>query len=139
MERWSEYLNSLVRQARAANESSVVFGPNGFFGYAYTNPSPSSSLEHGDKAVWWSTYSLDQCPEDWRRIDKENANKQLKSRHSAWRNKTVQNIVRDVDVTSIYPMFTTPLLPTWERSGCALVGDAAHALQVSSLHIPKTL
>lgn len=116
----------------AANMPSVVFGANGFFGYAYTNSSSSSSLEHGDKAVWWSTYSLDQCPEDWRRIDKENAKKQLRSRHGTWKNRTVQNIIKDVDVTSVYPTFTTPLLPTWQRSGCVLVGDAAHALQPSS-------
>lgn len=109
---------------------SVVFGANGFFGYAYTDAATPSSLKHGDRAVWWSTYSLDECPEDWRNIDKKNANEQLKSRHSFWKNKTVQNIIQDVEVSSVYPMFTTPLLPTWERSGCVLVGDAAHALQV---------
>ena len=111
---------------------SVIFGANGFFGYAYTNSTASSPAEHGDKAVWWSTYSLKDCPADWRHTDLDDARTQLQGRHGTWKNKTVQRILSDVEITSVYPTFTTPLLPTWERNGCVLIGDAAHALQPSS-------
>jgi 2-polyprenyl-6-methoxyphenol hydroxylase-like FAD-dependent oxidoreductase len=32
----------------------------------------------------------------------------------------------------MYPTWTSPALPTWERDGVVLVGDAAHALPPSS-------
>ena len=109
-----------------------MFGANGFFGYAYTTPAPSAETTPTNKLGWWSTYSLSECPRDWRHIDKAEVNKQLQDRHRTWKNETIQNILADMEVSSLYPMFTTPLLPTWAKGGCFLVGDAAHALQPSS-------
>ncbi|GAP87506.2 putative extracellular salicylate hydroxylase monooxygenase [Rosellinia necatrix] len=106
-------------------QMNVVFGANGFFGYGYTSGA-------GDLATWWSTYSLNKCPDDWRTIDKAHVKEELQKRHLGWQNPAIQNIVRDVEVDSLYPTFITPLLPTWEKGGCVLVGDAAHALQPSS-------
>ncbi|KAJ8127270.1 hypothetical protein O1611_g6366 [Lasiodiplodia mahajangana] len=106
-------------------EMNAVLGRNGFFGYGY-------SSKAGDMATWWSTYTLDECPDDWRNIDKDDVKKQLQARHLGWHNMVIQDIVRDVEVDSLYPTFITPLLPTWEKGGCVLVGDAAHALQPSS-------
>ncbi|TRX91790.1 hypothetical protein FHL15_007343 [Xylaria flabelliformis] len=37
-----------------------------------------------------------------------------------------------MEADSLYLTVVTPPLPTWERGGCVLVGDAAHALQPSS-------
>ncbi|KAI0481412.1 FAD/NAD(P)-binding domain-containing protein [Xylaria cf. heliscus] len=113
-------------------EMNVTLGANGFFGYGYTTGDPQDSTKAGDTATWWSTYTLDKCPDDWRNIDKEDVKKELQKRHLGWQNAVIQNIVQDVEVESLYPTFITPLLPTWEKGGCVLVGDAAHALQPSS-------
>ncbi|KAI1828325.1 FAD/NAD(P)-binding domain-containing protein [Xylaria intraflava] len=113
-------------------EMNVVLGANGFFGYGYTTGDARDSTKAGDMATWWSTYALNKCPDDWRNIDKEDIKKELRKRHLGWQNSAIQNIVRDVEIDSLYPTFTTPLLPTWEKGGCVLVGDAAHALQPSS-------
>ncbi|KAI7704503.1 hypothetical protein KC353_g13455 [Hortaea werneckii] len=113
-------------------EMNVVFGRNGFFGYGYTGSSSTDVAKHGDKAVWWSTYSLHSLPEDWQDIDREDVQQSLRSRHSAWRNKVIQGIIETVQIDGIWPTFITPVLPTWERQGCVLIGDAAHALQPSS-------
>ncbi|KAI8625246.1 FAD/NAD(P)-binding domain-containing protein [Xylariaceae sp. FL1651] len=113
-------------------EMNVVLGANGFFGYGYTTSNSQDSSKAGDTATWWSTYTLNKCPDDWRTIDKDDVKKELQKRHIGWRNTAIQHIVRDVEVDSLYPTFITPLLPTWEKGGCVLVGDAAHALQPSS-------
>jgi 2-polyprenyl-6-methoxyphenol hydroxylase-like FAD-dependent oxidoreductase len=113
-------------------EMNVVLGANGFFGYGYSTGNPQDSSKAGDTATWWSTYTLDKCPDDWRNIDKDDVKRELQKRHLGWQNTAIQNIVRDVEVDSLYPTFITPLLPTWERGACVLVGDAAHALQPSS-------
>ncbi|KAK5627839.1 hypothetical protein RRF57_003554 [Xylaria bambusicola] len=113
-------------------EMNVVMGANGFFGYGYTTGNAEDSAKAGDMATWWSTYTLNQCPDDWRSIDTEDVRRELQKRHLGWQNTVIQEIVRDVEVESLYPTFITPLLPTWEKGGCVLVGDAAHALQLSS-------
>ncbi|KAJ3577937.1 hypothetical protein NPX13_g2625 [Xylaria arbuscula] len=119
-------------QSTPDGEMNVVLGANGFFGYGYTTGSVEHPSKAGDLATWWSTYSLNECPNDWRSIETEDVKKQLQKRHLGWQNTVIQDIVRDVEVDSLYPTFTTPLLPTWEKGGCVLVGDAAHALQPSS-------
>ncbi|KAI0405699.1 FAD/NAD(P)-binding domain-containing protein [Xylaria palmicola] len=113
-------------------EMNVVLGANGFFGYGYTTGDPQDASKAGELATWWSTYSLDKCPEDWRSINKEDVKRELQRRHLGWQNTVIQDIVRDVEVDLLLPTFVTPLLPTWEKGGCVLVGDAAHALQPSS-------
>ncbi|KAI1164133.1 FAD/NAD(P)-binding domain-containing protein [Nemania serpens] len=119
-------------QGTPDGEMNVALGANGFFGYGYTTGNPQDSSKAGDTATWWSTYTLDKCPDDWRNIDKENVKRELQKRHLGWQNPVIQNIIRDVEVDSLYPTFIIPLLPTWEKGGCVLVGDAAHALQPSS-------
>lgn len=113
-------------------EMNVVFGANGFFGYGYSSSEATDPRRHGSEAAWWSTYSLADCPTDWRHIDREDAKRQLIQRHCAWKNCAVQQILEDVEVDSVYPTFTTPDLSTWEKGGCVLLGDAAHALQPST-------
>ncbi|KAI8952816.1 FAD/NAD(P)-binding domain-containing protein [Xylaria longipes] len=119
-------------QGTPDGEMNVALGANGFFGYGYTTGDPQDPTKAGDTATWWSTYTLDKCPDDWRNIDKEDVKRELQKRHLGWQNSVIRNIVRDVEVDSLYPTFITPLLPTWEKGGCVLVGDAAHALQPSS-------
>ena len=113
------------------NQMHVVFGANGFFGYGFC-ASQASPATNNHTATWWSTYSLKECPSDWRHIDREAAKRDLQRRHASWKNKTIRNIILDVEVGPVWPTFVTPLLPTWERGGCVLIGDAAHALQPSS-------
>lgn len=113
-------------------EMNVVFGANGFFGYGYSSSEVPNPRKHGREAGWWSTYSLAECPTDWRHIDREDIRAQLNGRHRGWRNDVVQRILEGVEVSSVYPTFTTPDLSTWEREGCVLLGDAAHALQPSA-------
>lgn len=112
-------------------EMNVVFGANGFFGYGYSSSNGVDFRKHGDVAAWWSTYQLAKCPTSWRNIDREDAKRQLRQRHRGWKNNAMQHILKDVEIDNVYPTFTTPDLPTWERGGCVLVGDAAHALQPS--------
>ncbi|KAJ8122198.1 hypothetical protein ONZ43_g1547 [Nemania bipapillata] len=119
-------------QGTPDGEMNAVLGANGFFGYGYTTGSPEDGSKAGDTATWWSTYTLKKCPDDWRNIDKDDVKKQLQKRHLGWQNAAIQSIVRDVEINSLYPTFITPLLPTWEKGSCVLVGDAAHALQPSS-------
>ena len=66
-----------------------------------------------------------------RRIDREDAKRQLIERHLDWRNPMVQRVIEQGEVDSAYPTFTTPDLATGENGGCVLLGDAAHALQPS--------
>ena len=144
---------------------SVVFGPNGFFGYGYitssTNQARSDSVNQSstpsnpanleDVAVFWSTFASESenpfplpsttptatsstKPYDF---DKPTALKSLLTRHSQWKNPTVQAILKYVEETGrldgFWPTWTTPELPSWHKNGRAvLVGDAAHALQPSS-------
>lgn len=44
----------------------------------------------------------------------------------------MQKVIKSITVTNMYPTWTVPPLPTWERDGVVLVGDAAHALPPSS-------
>ncbi|WPH00028.1 Hypothetical protein R9X50_00285100 [Acrodontium crateriforme] len=113
-------------------QMNVVFGKNGFFGYGYASSVPEDPSKHGDIAVWWSTHSLKECPSDWRNIDLDEVNQDLKARHKDWNDKTVQNIIKSANVPHLWPTFTTPLLPSWSCPGAVLIGDAAHALTPSS-------
>ena len=79
-----------------------------------------------------STYTLAELLEDWRKIDVEKAQGQLRGRHRSWKDGVIQRIITQVKVDRVQPTFTTPPLPTWEKDGCVLLGDAAHALQPSS-------
>ncbi|KAI1313529.1 FAD/NAD(P)-binding domain-containing protein [Xylaria venustula] len=126
------FVPSSKLQDTPGGEMNVTLGANGFFGYGYTTGNAQDSSKPGETATWWSTYTLDHCPDDWRNIDKADVKKELQKRHLGWQNVAIQNIVKDVEVQSLYPTFVTPLLPTWEKGGCVLVGDAAHALQPSS-------
>jgi 2-polyprenyl-6-methoxyphenol hydroxylase-like FAD-dependent oxidoreductase len=99
-----------------------TFGPNGFFGYSAS----------GDKeTMWWSTCEGEDVPEKTK-IDPEDMRDQLKNRHGNWKDPNIQEILDKADVGSIYPTWTTPLLPHWGTDGLVLVGDAAHALQPTS-------
>lgn len=115
----------------------MTFGYNGFFGYGACS-APSSSTSNatsacapGSQAVWWSTYSLPTLPSS-DDFDEVAICNDLQSRCAGWKDPTIQRIVSEVAVDSIYPTWTTPELPTWEAPGVVLVGDAAHALQTSS-------
>jgi 2-polyprenyl-6-methoxyphenol hydroxylase-like FAD-dependent oxidoreductase len=117
----------------------IVFGSDGFFGYGYSSSSPDEPKRHlphlvakpGAEAVWWSTYELPFCP-DSRNIDREDAKRQLITRHSSWKDATIRKVIESVEIDSVWPTWTIPELPTWERDGMVIVADAAHALQPSS-------
>jgi 2-polyprenyl-6-methoxyphenol hydroxylase-like FAD-dependent oxidoreductase len=131
--------SSVLRDSVRNGEMGIVFGANGFFGYGYNTSSPDGQKKNlpyetcdpGEEANWWSTYYLDECP-DWRSLDSEEAKRQLIARHSSWKNPVIQRIIDNVSIDSLYPTWTTPELPTWERAGLVLIGDAAHALHPSS-------
>lgn len=117
----------------------MTFGAHGFFGYgpcsltAAANkadriPSPDAPIS---EAVWWSTYQVDTLPSGTN-IDPTAIKAQLQERHSHWKDPVIREIVSTATVTTIYPTWTTPPLPTWTNQHLVLVGDAAHALQPSS-------
>lgn len=118
---------------------NMILGGGGAFGYFYTESSPSApnrdSLsqvsEPGDKLLWYSTYSADVCP-DTKTIDLDDVTRQLRERHQGWQDPVLQKVLKDVRVENMWPTWTVPELPIWQREGVVLVGDAAHALPPSS-------
>lgn len=98
-----------------------TFGPNGFFGY---------SASADKETMWWSTCEA-AMPEKTR-IDPDDMRAQLQSRHCTWKDPVIQDILQKANVDSVYPTWTTPLLPHWGEKCLVLVGDSAHALQPTS-------
>lgn len=118
---------------------NFVFGGNGFFGYFFSESSmfaanrdsPYHVSEPGDSLAWWSTYEIEECP-DWKTLDMDDVTRQLRERHANWKEPVAKKVIQSLDVENMYPTWTLPALPTWERDGVVLVGDAAHALPSSS-------
>lgn len=118
---------------------NFVMGGNGFFGYfiaesAHDAPyrdSPYHVSPPGESVGWWSTYAVDKCP-DPKSVDKEDILKQLRQRHKDWKDPVIRKVLETSKVTNMYPTWIVPPLPTWERDGVVLVGDAAHALPPTS-------
>jgi 2-polyprenyl-6-methoxyphenol hydroxylase-like FAD-dependent oxidoreductase len=118
---------------------NFVMGGNGFFGYfiaesavdAPLRDSPYHVSAPGDSVAWWSTYSVDECP-DAKTVDKQDILRQLRERHKDWKDPVIQKVLETSKVTNMYPTWIVPPLPTWERDGVVLVGDAAHALPSTS-------
>ncbi|RDA89319.1 hypothetical protein CP532_6140 [Ophiocordyceps camponoti-leonardi (nom. inval.)] len=131
--------SSEVRGLVEKGSMNYVFGGNGFFGYFFADSaesapyreSPFHVSEPGDSLGWWSTYSVAECPTP-ETLDRDAVNRQLRERHKDWKDPVVQKILESVQVKSMYPTWTVPPLPTWERNGVVLVGDAAHALPPTS-------
>jgi 2-polyprenyl-6-methoxyphenol hydroxylase-like FAD-dependent oxidoreductase len=119
---------------------NLIFGGSGFFGYFYSESSKSDPnrdspyhiSEPGETVAWWSTYEIADCPPDPKHIDKEDMARQLRERHGGWSDPVVQKVINKVEVDSMYPTWTSPQLPTWERDGVVLLGDAAHTLPPTS-------
>lgn len=59
---------------------NIVLGANSFFGYGYATGNAQDPSKAGDTATWWSTYTLNECPDDWRSMDIEDVEKQLQVR-----------------------------------------------------------
>lgn len=118
---------------------TITFGGNGFFGYVYSSSSktdanrdsPNHISSPGDTITWWSTYGTDECP-DPKTIDKAAINQDLKERHADWKDPVIREIVASVEVETMWPTWTTPELPLWDKDGIILLGDAAHALPPTS-------
>jgi 2-polyprenyl-6-methoxyphenol hydroxylase-like FAD-dependent oxidoreductase len=117
---------------------NIVFGPNGFFGCGVVDSGKGENGEvvAGKTGAWWSTYSEAKCP-DSKKFDHALALEAMQKRHGKWKNDTVKAIIQHLTtdgkgIDGVLPTWTTPELPTWEKYGCVLVGDAAHALQPSS-------
>jgi 2-polyprenyl-6-methoxyphenol hydroxylase-like FAD-dependent oxidoreductase len=110
--------------AEVDEEKSMVFtfGRNGFFGYGASSPHTT---------MWWSTWSEDELPKD-RKLSQEEMSARLKSRHGAWKDPNIQDIIEKAHVSQMYPVWTTPDLPYWGANGILGVGDAVHALQPTS-------
>ncbi|KAK3117257.1 hypothetical protein LTR53_001592 [Teratosphaeriaceae sp. CCFEE 6253] len=124
------YVDADIMRDVPQGQMNVVLGRNGFFGYGIDRGASSTSADA--RGVCWSTYTLNDLPDDWRAIDCADAQRQLRARHAHWKNAVIQRIIQEARIDQVWPTFTTPLLPTWERQGCVLMGDAAHAVQPSS-------
>ena len=118
---------------------NFIFGGNGFFGYFFSDSPPSAPhhdspfhvSEPGQSLAWWSTYEIKECP-DRNTLDMDDVVRQLRERHAQWKDPVVQHVLESVRVQNMYPTWTSPQLPTWERDGVVLLGDAAHALPSTS-------
>lgn len=131
-----------LRQNVGRGTMTFVFGGNGFFGYfpstsTLNDPNRDSAShisEPGDQLGWWSTYAMEECPKDLRNINREEILRDLRERYKNWRDPVVQHIISNegLEIKNMYPTWTAPEIPTWERNGIVLVGDAAHALPSTS-------
>ncbi|KAJ5628333.1 hypothetical protein N7490_010561 [Penicillium lividum] len=118
---------------------TITFGGSGMFGYVYSSSSQAdehrASADHilspGDTVTWWSTYGMKECP-DPKTVDRMAITEDLRQRHANWSDPVIQEIIRSVNVETMYPTWTTPELPIWDRDGIVLLGDAAHALPPTS-------
>lgn len=118
---------------------TITFGGNGFFGYVYSSSAEADprreSADHiaspGDTITWWSTFGMDECP-DPKTIDRAAITQDLRQRHANWRDPVIREIIESVSVETMWPTWTTPELPIWDRDGVVLLGDAAHALPPTS-------
>jgi len=130
----------------------MTFSRHGFFGYgAVTSASSSQSPPKqqtkptfGPRAIWWSTHSLPTPPPSTNptEVDQASILTQLQTRHAHHTDPIIRRIIHHVtqrkEISSIYPTYTTPPLPTWSKStstktgSLVLIGDAAHALPTSS-------
>ncbi|EHK22887.1 uncharacterized protein TRIVIDRAFT_222146 [Trichoderma virens Gv29-8] len=118
---------------------NFIFGGNGFFGYFFPNShsadpnreSPYVVSEPGESLAWWSTYEIKECP-DRNTLDMDDVSNRLRERHAQWKDPVIQRVIKSARVSNMYPTWTSPPLPTWERDGVVLIGDAAHALPSSS-------
>lgn len=118
---------------------NFLYSGNGFFGYFFSDSSPDDPnrdspreiSEPGNSLAWWSTYAADVCPNP-ETLDIEDVNRQLRDRHRHWGDPVIQQILDSLHVSTVYPTWTLPELPTWQRDGVVLVGDAAHALPTTS-------
>ena len=118
---------------------NFIFGGNGFFGYFFSESHPSDPnrespyavSEPGDTLAWWSTYEIKECP-DHNTLDLADVSRRLRERHAQWKDPVIQRVIESARVTNMYPTWTSPSLPSWERDGVVLLGDAAHALPSTS-------
>ncbi|KAJ5577810.1 uncharacterized protein N7459_006774 [Penicillium hispanicum] len=118
---------------------TITFGGNGSFGYAYSSTSEADqyqdSADHlptpGNTITWWSTYGMKACP-DPKTIDPDAITQDLRARYANWSDPVIHEIIQSVQVETIWPIWSTPALPIWDRDGIVLLGDAAHALPPTS-------
>ncbi|KAH7126535.1 hypothetical protein B0J13DRAFT_565620, partial [Dactylonectria estremocensis] len=118
---------------------NFIFGGNGFFGYFFSDSCPSEPhrdspfhiSEPGGSLAWWSTYESKECP-NRESLDMGDVAQQLRERYAQWHDPVVRTIIESIRVQNMYPTWTSPQLPTWERDGVVLLGDAAHALPPTS-------
>ncbi|KAK1255634.1 hypothetical protein MKX07_007893 [Trichoderma sp. CBMAI-0711] len=118
---------------------NFIHGGNGFFGYFFSESNPSDPKrespydvsEPGDTLAWWSTYEIKECP-DRKTLDLADISRRLRERHGQWKDPVIQRVLESARVSNMYPTWTSPPLPSWERDGVVLLGDAAHALPSTS-------
>ncbi|RSL50055.1 hypothetical protein CEP54_012117 [Fusarium duplospermum] len=128
-----------LRESVEKGSINFVFGGSGFFGYFFSDSSPSDPerdspshvCEPGDSLAWWSTYEIKECP-DAKSLDMDDVMRQLRERHDQWKDPVVQSVLKSAHVQNMFPTWTSPELPTWECDGVVLLGDAAHALPPTS-------
>ncbi|KAF4463118.1 hypothetical protein FALBO_10059 [Fusarium albosuccineum] len=128
-----------VKEIVEKGSMNFIFGGNGFFGYFFSDSCPSGFhrgspfhvSEPGESLAWWSTYEIPECP-DRKSLDLNEVISQLRERHSQWKDPVVQKILDSAHIQNMYPTWTSPQLPTWQRDGVVLLGDAAHALPPTS-------
>ncbi|KAI9845129.1 MAG: hypothetical protein M1838_001857 [Thelocarpon superellum] len=124
----------------------MTFGAEGFFGYGpceadirATSPHLSTAeikdnkaIPYGPRAMWWSTFSVEEPPALSKDIDKEAVYKQLRERHSKWQDPFIQKVLEDPSMFGMTATYVTPKLLTWTNDGVVLIGDAAHTLPSTS-------
>lgn len=96
-------------------------GSTGVFGYTGLTQSDMNKL------LYWSIYETD-LPGRGFKLDHDLMIRQLRERQGDWADPPIKQCLAKAELDNIYPIFVMPDLPYWNRDGCVLIGDAAHAL-----------
>lgn len=128
-----------VRDQVEPGSMNFILSGKGFFGYFFANSdtsaphrdSPYHVSEPGSSLTWWSTYSVDRCPNP-KTLDMQDVTRQMHERHGSWGDPVIKTVLGSLHVDNMYPTWTVSSLPTWYSDGVVLVGDAAHALPPTS-------
>ncbi|KAK0201593.1 hypothetical protein DFS33DRAFT_1000826 [Desarmillaria ectypa] len=146
-------LTPALQSGIKADQASMTFSRNGFFGYALSLP--ASTPVNEQQVMFWSTYATDTPPP--RDLPSEDIRTILMQKHDSWRSPYTGAFRQIIDAASqptatdsrftkwlVLPRYEIPHLPHWTSlhgtalgpsAGAAriiLMGDAAHAASPDS-------
>jgi len=108
---------------RERSQAHMIFGQNGFFGYAYYDRANPMSV------MWWSHLQREVEPkaDDLSELSQLELQAQMLERYRGW-TEPVELIIRSASRVLWGPVYDVPAIPLWWKNRTVLIGDAAHAV-----------